>query len=157
MQLVYQCSHCQMTNRAAVDAGTEALDCAHCGTVRALHRAAVVEGVPRACVLCGCNDLWRQKDFPPQLGLTIVGLGAILSSIAWSMYWPKTAIAVLMAFALVDLVLYAVMSDVLVCYRCGSRHRKAKLDDAHPRFNLEISERYRQEALRLEKAQRNAS
>ncbi len=55
-----------------------------------------------------------------------------------------------MAFALADLLLYALMPDVLVCYRCGSRHRYVNLDEDHPRFSLELHERYRQEAKRLE-------
>ena len=90
------------------------------------------------------------------LRLTIVGAGALASSIAWSFYLPKTAIAILMAFALFDLVLYAVMKDVLVCYRCGARHRNANPPEEHPRFNLEVAERYRQEALRLEQSQKPA-
>jgi hypothetical protein len=99
--------------------------------------------------------LWRQKDFPPQLGLAIVALGALASSFAWWLYMPRTAIALLMAFALVDLALYLIMKDVLVCYRCGARHRKADPSESHPRFNLETAERYRQEALRLEETQKH--
>ena len=52
--------------------------------------------------------------------------------------------------ALFDLVLYAFMKDVLVCYRCGAQHRRFDPDDQHPRFDLEVAERYRQEAMRLE-------
>ena len=48
------------------------------------------------------------------------------------------------------------MRDVLVCYRCQARHRHTPLDGRHERFNLETHERYRQEALRLEAADRKS-
>ena len=108
------------------------------------------DGPPKRCLVCDCGDLWRQKDFSPRVGLTMVGLGILLSTIAWARMEPLWAIGTLMAFALLDLMLYVLMSDVLVCYRCGARHRHAHLAEDHPRFNLETHERYRQESLRLQ-------
>jgi len=47
-------------------------------------------------------------------------------------------------------MLYLFMPDVLVCYRCGARYGgSAKLEEVEY-FNLETSERYRQEKIRLE-------
>ena len=54
--------------------------------------------------------------------------------------------------ALIDMVLYSWMGDMLVCYRCGARHRKSAMDEAHPRFDLETAERYRQQQLRQRQA-----
>jgi hypothetical protein len=104
---------------------------------------------PARCVVCGCHDLWRQKDFPQGLGLFFVALGALISTIAWAYHMPLTALGTLMGFAALDLLLYVFMPDVLVCYRCHARYRHAALNAAHPRFNLETAERYRQEAARL--------
>ncbi|WP_166831965.1 hypothetical protein [Thalassoroseus pseudoceratinae] len=115
------------------------------------------ELMPNRCLVCGCEDLWRQKDFPAQLGLLMVGLGAILSTIAWSQYRPLWAIGILMVFALIDLVLYAVMPDVLVCYRCEARHRHGNFGEEHPKFDLEVAERYRQQAIRMEEASQKSS
>jgi hypothetical protein len=112
--------------------------------------AEIASEQPGRCLVCGCGDLWRQKDFPQGLGLLLVGLGALGSTIAWAYWRPVLAIGILMGFALADLLLYTLMKDVLVCYRCRARHRNAHLDEEHPRFNLEVAERYRQEALRLE-------
>jgi len=92
--------------------------------------------------VCGCDDLWRQKDFPPALGLFFAGTAIVLSSIAWAYYNPNWAIGILMVFALVDMVLYTFMGDMLVCYRCRARHRRTAMQDEHPAFNLEVSERY---------------
>jgi len=107
---------------------------------------------PTECLVCGCGDLWRQKDFPVRLGLLMVGLGAVGSTVAWMWYEPLWAIGILMAFALVDLLLFLFMPDVLVCYRCGARHRAAALDESVPHFNLEVAEKYRQEQIRLREA-----
>ena len=82
----------------------------------------------------------------------MVTVGAVLSTLAWNWYRPLWAIGILMGFALVDLVLFALMPDVLVCYRCGARHRHPQPDESIPRFDLEVAERYRQESARLEEA-----
>ncbi len=80
----------------------------------------------------------------------MVALGAILSTIAWAYHLPATALGVLLAFALADLLLFTFMKDVLVCYRCQARFRHADLGEDYPRFNLETAERYRQETARLD-------
>ena len=72
----------------------------------------------------------------------------LASTVAWYQYRPGVAIGILMVFALVDLALYSLMKDVLVCYRCQSRHRLDGPTDGYERFNHERAERYRQEALR---------
>ena len=80
----------------------------------------------------------------------MVALGVILSSIAWYWHRPVTAIAILMGFAAIDLVLFTVMRDMLVCYRCAAKHRGTDPGEAYPRFDLEVAERYRQQALRMD-------
>ena len=87
----------------------------------------------------------------------MVACGAIGSTIAWAYMMPMTALGILMGFALVDLLLYALMPDVLVCYRCASRHRQTGDPEQHPKFNLEVMERYRQEAIRQKARPRSAS
>lgn len=78
----------------------------------------------------------------------MVACGATFSTIAWAYMMPMTALGILMGFALVDLVLYALMPDVLVCYSCEARHRQTGDSEQHPKFSLEVMERYRQEAIR---------
>ena len=88
------------------------------------------------------------------MGLAVVAAGAILSSIAWYFHRPMVAIGLLMGFAAADMLLFFVMSDVLVCYRCRARHRGTNLNVEHPTFDHETAERYRQEQLRLSEAER---
>lgn len=149
MQIVFQCPACQRLNYRDVSSVNRSLDCSDCDWKRDIPGSDLDGETPRRCLACGNGDLWRQKDFPQGLGLLMVATGAILSTIAWWNYEEIWAIGILLAFAAVDLVLYVAMPDVLVCYRCSSRHRKASIPDDHPRFNLELNERYRQEELRL--------
>src|SRR5690606_11193377 len=111
MHLAFACLACAQPRRTVIDAHITAIDCP-CGWRRAIEaggEGAPSPEAPAACLVCGCDDLWRQKDFPQGLGLAIVGAGMLLSTIAWANYRPLLAIGVLMAFALADLVLYATM------------------------------------------------
>lgn len=152
MQLIAVCPKCE---HALVERDVQpnsTLRCSHCDWMRTMDADAIQDGVPTRCLACGCHDLWRQKDFPARLGLLLVGLGALLSTIAWTMYEPLWAIGILMGFALFDIVLFVVMPDVLVCYRCAARHRHTNPGESIPRFDLEKAEQYRQEAARLREA-----
>lgn len=149
MQLIYRCPACQKQTHREISQPGDTLRCESCGWSRVAVDVDFDDGRPARCLTCGCDDLWRQKDFPQRLGLLIVGLGILLSTIAvW--YWrPFLSIGILMVFALGDMLLYALMNDVLVCYRCGSRHRSIEPGERHVGFNLETAERHRQEAKRL--------
>jgi len=156
MQIVFVCPRCERPRTADVaDAGTHGVppasgvSCEQCGWSSPHVEGALQDGKPVGCLVCGCDDLWRQKDFPAALGLMLVGIGALLSTVAWSYYRPVLAIGILMGFGLLDLLLFLFMDDVLVCYRCGARHRHPPPDESIPKFDLEVAERYRQEAARL--------
>ncbi len=149
MHVSGRCPSCLQPVRGEVDSSEATLHCTACNWSRPVAAGDVTDNRPQRCLMCGCDDLWRQKDFPQKLGVGLVAAGALLSTIAYYNYWHKTAIAVLLFFALIDLLLFLYMSDVLVCYRCGAAHRKANLVDEHPAFDLETAERYRQESIRL--------
>ena len=149
MRIEFHCPKCLKADACAVTPSTAVLACRHCGWNRPLGKGDLQNDAPTRCLACGCEDLWRQKDFPPALGVSIVAVGILLSTIATAWMLPVWAIGILMAFALVDMLLFFVMPDALVCYRCHARARQVTLTDGHPKFNLEVNERYRQEALRL--------
>jgi hypothetical protein len=56
--------------------------------------------------------------------------------------------AVLMVFGLADWLLYLILPDRLVCYRCHAQYRHLPKLEV-PVFDLELNERYRQEAIRM--------
>ena len=120
-----------------------------CGWKKPLTAADISGDTPHHCLVCGTPDLWRQKDFPPIFGVFFVAVGAITSSIAVYYYHPLWALGILMALALLDMVLYQVMSDVLACYRCQARHGKVDLT-GRVAYDHELGERYRQEEIRMQ-------
>lgn len=155
MQLVYHCPACDTLNYSSPSSADRTLTCGadECQWSREIPETHIDGDRPLKCLCCGNPDLWRQKDFPQGLGVLMVATGATLSIIAWANYRPLWALGILLVFAAIDMALYVLMPDVLVCYRCKSRHRKADMDDDHPRFDLELAERYRQEEKRLAEAE----
>lgn len=151
MRVEFHCPKCLKADAGEVDAGTTILACRHCGWNRPLAENDLQGEAPVRCLACGCDDLWRQKDFPPQIGVAIVGLGIVLSTLATAWMRPVLAIVILMVFALADLILFLLMPDALVCYRCHARFRRVTPVENHAKFNLELNERYRQEALKMAK------
>jgi hypothetical protein len=155
--LTFGCPKCGAMNRQAIPSGGGAA-CA-CGWAGSCDTGSCDTGScdtggaspePEHCLVCGCHDLWRQKDFPQGAGLLMVGLAIVSSTIAYALWRPILALGILMFFALIDAAIYALMRDVLVCYRCRARHGGFLPAAAHPTFDLETAERYRQERLRLE-------
>lgn len=152
MQVEFACPVCEHVCRLDVSsqgdgkAATDRLECPACDWGRDL--PAEPTDRPKDCLVCGCDDLWRQKDFPHAIGLMLVAVGAVLSTIAWAYHEPVWALGILLAFAAVDLLLFTFVSDVLVCYRCGARYRGVA-SESDPAYDHELGERYRQEAIRL--------
>lgn len=149
MHVTFRCPSCDQSQRsnACEDGGTVSCPC---GWSKPILSQDCPGSTPQHCLVCGTLDLWRQKDFPPSLGILCVAIGAISSSIAWYFYQPIWAMGILMAFALLDMGLYVFMSDVLVCYRCRARHAGVDLS-GRGAYDHELGERYRQEELRGKK------
>ena len=145
--LTFCCPKCQETSRLDV-APNDVIRCSACDWQRSLAPEDFAQGKPARCLVCGCNDLWRQKNFSSRLGLLMVGAAILFSTIAYAFWQPVLALGILMAFALIDAVLYLFMRDVSVCYRCAARHAGFDPAETHATFDLEVAERYRQERLR---------
>jgi hypothetical protein len=131
--------------------------CSHCQWTRSIGDGDLDSETPQHCLICDCHDLWRQKDFSQTLGVTVVAVGVVLSTIAMAYYWVMWSLGILMAFALADMILYAVMPDCLVCYRCHAKYRQIANLQQTATFDLEVNERYRQEAIRLKQANQSTS
>lgn len=149
MLISFDCPKCLKIARDDVTYSSSRVNCAGCGWTRAIDRDDFEGDSPAQCLVCGCKDLWRQKDFDQRLGVFIVGLGILLSTIAVAYMMPGVAMLILMAFGLADWVLYAILPDRLVCYRCHAQYHRIPDLAKTAAFDLEVNERYRQEAIRL--------
>ena len=147
-QIIFQCPVCEKRTVTSPEPTDSVVRCNECQWNRDEGANDFSCGKLNRCRICGCQDLWRQKDFPPALGLSLVAAAAILSCLAYAWYQLLLALGILMVAALIDMVLYAFMGDMLVCYRCGARHRQTAMNEQHPGFDLETAERYRQQNLR---------
>ncbi len=109
------------------------------------------------CLVCPSTDLFVRKDFPQRVGVLIVTVGIIGSSIAWYHADLLWTFGILFATALIDVLLYTFVGDALMCYRCQAQYRGVAEMDAHGMFDLETHERHRQLTARLQSAERAAA
>ncbi len=156
MQISFDCPKCLKLTRGEVTQTSHGVICTDCGWTRPVGQGDVEGETPARCLVCGCDDLWRQKDFDQRLGVFIVGIGVLLSTIAVYYMLPGVAMLILMAFGLADWVLYAILPDRLVCYRCHAQYHRVPNPAKTAAFDLEVNERYRQEAIRLKQAEQAA-
>ena len=148
MNVTFACPHCDQTARRELTAESDVLKCPHCQGQVQIPADAWDAARLRRCLVCPSTDLYVRKDFPQRLGVALVAIGIVGSSIAWAytrIYWT---FGILFGTALVDVVLYALVGDALMCYRCHAQYRGIEEMDEHSAFNLETHERYRQEAAR---------
>jgi hypothetical protein len=149
MNVTFSCPKCQHDTRSQIEPAAASLTCAACGQDISVPHGAFRDRSLARCLVCPSTDLFIRKDFPQRLGVGIVVFGIVASSIAWGYSLPIATFAILFATALVDVVLYLIVPDALMCYRCGAQYRMAGDMAGHTGFNLEIHERYRQQAARM--------
>jgi hypothetical protein len=100
------------------------------------------------CAVCGNHELYKKKDFPHWLGLTILATACFAFIVLHAFYRQWLAWIIFIASAAFDGVLYVAVGDAIVCYRCGAHYRGLPTGSAHRAFELGVAERYRQERLR---------
>jgi uncharacterized protein (DUF983 family) len=103
------------------------------------------------CSACGNHELYKRKDFPHTLGMAILVVALTMSIYTYWAYEKWWTWLFLLGSAAIDGIMYLIVGDVIVCYRCEAHHRGFTSTDAHQPFEIEIGERYRQEKIRLER------
>jgi hypothetical protein len=152
MNVTFACPACEAGVRQDFDAATESIRCPQCGQQVKTPAAAVDGGRLRRCLVCPSHDLYVRKDFPQRLGVLLVAVGIVGSSIAWHYANLPWTFGILFATALADLLLFLVVGNALMCYRCGAQYRGVAEMDSHGQFKLETHEKHRQMAARLSAA-----
>jgi predicted nucleic acid-binding Zn ribbon protein len=149
MNVTYRCPHCDSVSTASVEASTE-FECPSCNAK--FSAANYRDGNVQQCLICPCRELYVRKDFSQTMGVTIVVIGMIISSVFWFYHMPIWTYATLFLFAAIDVVLYITVGNVLQCYQCQAQYRGLKILELHEGFDLEIHEKHRQQQIRLARA-----
>jgi hypothetical protein len=135
MEIEFKCIACSQLNQFEFEKKESDISCKSCGkSYSSVQELMAVNGGLQKC-LCGCRDLYIQKDFNRKVGLAIVAIGAVLA--------PFTKFISLLVCALIDLILYKSLPFVTICYKCGSIYRDFPSNPDHRLFNLGINDRYR--------------
>jgi hypothetical protein len=130
--------------------------CPACGCLLRL-TGPVQESNLDSCRICGNEELYKKKDFPHGLGLTILTAACLGSIIPYYLYHQWLTWTILIGSALVDGVLYLWVGDAIVCYRCHTQYCGFETLAEHHPFDLGIGERYRQEQIRREQLRAESS
>ncbi|MCC6494074.1 MAG: hypothetical protein IT424_13755 [Pirellulales bacterium] len=156
MQVTYVCQNCYVPATQDFTESTHVLVCATCQQRIDVPRGAVVGNRVEHCLVCPGRDLYIRKDFPQRLGVSLVVLGIVGSTIAWFYANIAWTFGILFATALADLVLFTMVGNALMCYRCGAHYRGTAEMESHGHFDLETHEKYRQLAARARDSSRAA-
>ena len=143
-KLDYICPSCGEENRYTEldwkNRDPKALSCAHCATIHPLHDAETFwkTGFVGRCLVCDAPDLYVQRDFDRRLGCLVILVAVALSYHTWGLS------LVLAVFA--DYLLYHLLPEITVCYRCHAIYRNVEKNPAHGAFDPAIGEKYEAEA-----------
>jgi hypothetical protein len=148
----FPCPLCEYAGRFDVPGAAE-WRCPACDHLLRPAFAEPPDALP-VCAICGNHELYKKKDFPHGLGLTILAVACTASLISFAYYQLWLTWTFLIGSAVFDSLLYLWVGDVVVCYRCGAHYRGLKPGGEHKPFELGIAERYRQEKIRREELAR---
>ncbi len=150
MKVVCACPVCDTAVR--FDTGAASIwQCPACDHTAHVH-ADPDAGAFDRCAACGNRELYKKKDFPHAFGLGLLTVACLASIIPYWLYRIEWVWVILIGTAVIDGVLYLLVGDVVVCYRCNAHHRRFPADPEHKPFELTVQERYRQERIRRELA-----
>ena len=133
-EIAFACPSCKRETVAGVDGRGRCAACAH---ETSLDASGIAGDPPRIerCPACEGRQLYVQRDFNQKVGLGIVVVGALLV--------PVTPFySSLFAAAIIDAILYALVPEITVCYRCHAHFRGFARNPEHQAFDLHLAEQY---------------
>ena len=134
MRVNFLCVSCSKENVYVPGEPWEEFACEHCGAAIHLGVSPSITqgGGVDACIVCGKELFYVQKDFNRTLGCALLLVGAVTSVFTYGLS--------LVAAAAVDWLLYQRLSEVTVCYFCNSLYRGFAPNPKHKGYDLSIGE-----------------
>ena len=127
----FLCSQCE--RRLACTTGEPSSFCEHCSAPSAV--VAPAEGaIIDRCAACGHDQLYFQKDFNRTTGVVLVAIGAAFVPWTWGLS--------LLGVTILDYIVWRLVKDVIVCYRCQAVHRGYPPNPALKPFDLVVHDRH---------------
>jgi hypothetical protein len=132
-EIAFRCAACGAEAVAGLDGRGR---CLACGVERVLElsRSLREERSVDRCPACGGEQLYVQRDFNQKAGLAVVVAGALLA--------PFTHYASLVVAVAIDALLYLLLPEITVCYRCHAHFRGFRRNPKHAAFDLHLAEQY---------------
>ena len=159
MNVTYFCKTCDQVTRVPLTVESTAVSCGRCTAEQAFPTTCF--GADEAgnrtlqrCTICGSRELYYRKQFNQRLGIAIIALGSTLSTIAYAYHELVWTFLILFVFAGADLLFYIFMKNLLQCYKCNSEFRGFEDSPEYQPFNLEVHEKFHQQRVRLERAEK---
>jgi hypothetical protein len=133
-EIAFACPSCGAEATAGLDGQGR---CAACGAQTALALTASLrdERVVDRCPACQGEQLYVQRDFNQRAGLAIVIVGAALAP--FTPFYSSLFVA-----AAIDAVLYLLLPEIAICYRCHAHFRGFLRNPRHEAFDLHVAEQY---------------
>src|SRR4051812_41190517 len=120
MKVLFTCPGCEYPAKQPLP-GAARWQCPACD--HPLNLSHQTSATVSECVICGSHELYKKKDFPHNLGMTILVLACIVSFITYGWYEVWLTWAILIGTAVFDGMLYLLVGDALVCYGCQAQYR----------------------------------
>ena len=127
----FLCLSCE--TRLGREAGEPARPCEQCGVASPVVAPEAGARIER-CAACGHDQLYFQKDFNRTTGIALVVLGSI--------FVPWTYGLSLLGVTILDYVVWRMVKDVIVCYRCQAVHRGYPPNPDIKPFDLVVHDRH---------------
>jgi len=139
----FRCPHCKRALEFD-DLTQHDSPCPLCGEVVHLRISDRMrrDNVVDRCALCDCHKVYVQKDFNRTLGVLIFVAGATVSLVLYGFHLVWQAFAVLLGCALADALLYKLLTDVTICYKCYAQYRQFSPNPGNQPFELGFAEKY---------------
>ncbi|MFI5006143.1 MAG: hypothetical protein ACHQKZ_01835 [Solirubrobacterales bacterium] len=133
-EIAFACPSCGAEATSGLDGQGR---CAACGAQTALALTASLrdERVVDRCPACQGEQLYVQRDFNQRAGLAIVIVGAALAP--FTPFYSSLFVA-----AAIDAVLYLLLPEIAICYRCHAHFRGFVRNPRHEAFDLHVAEQY---------------